>query len=69
MQGKVTLTDKEQKRAMVLGEMDRGAVRGREAAAILGMSLRHLRRITAAYREQGVAGLAHGIEVGNRSTP
>ena len=58
--GKVTLTEKEQKRAMVLSEVDRGEVRGREAAAILGMSLRHLRRVTAVYREQGVAGLAHG---------
>lgn len=27
---------------------------------MLGMSLRHLRRIKAAYRERGVAGLAHG---------
>ena len=60
MQGMVTLNRKEQKRAMVLNEVDRGVVRGREAAAILGMSLRHLRRMMAAYREQGVAGLAHG---------
>ena len=60
MQGKVTLSEKEQKRAMVISEVDRGVMRGREAAAILEVSLRHLRRMMAAYRKQGVAGLAHG---------
>ena len=60
MQGRVTLSKKEQKRVMVIGEVDRGVVRGREAAAILEVSLRHLRRMMAAYRKEGVAALAHG---------
>ena len=32
----------------------------REAAEVLGLSLRHVRRILAAYRKEGAAGLAHG---------
>jgi transposase len=60
MQEKVTLNRKEQKRAMVMSEVDRGVVRGREAAAMLEVSLRHLRRMMAAYRREGVAALAHG---------
>lgn len=59
MQGKVTLTKEEQKRVMVVSEVGRG-MRGREAAVVLGISLRQLRRLTAAYRERGIAALAHG---------
>lgn len=33
---------------------------GREAAEVLGLSLRHVRRILAAYRKEGAAALAHG---------
>jgi len=60
MQGMVTLSKKEQKRAMVIGEVDRGEVRGREGAEVLGISLRHLRRLMAAYRKEGVVALVHG---------
>jgi transposase len=60
MQEKVTLNRKEQKRAMVINEMEKGKLRGKEAAVILEISLRQLRRMTAAYREVGVAALAHG---------
>jgi transposase len=60
MQERVTLTRQEQKRVMVIGEVDRGMLRGREGAAVLGISVRHLRRLMAAYRRDGVGGLAHG---------
>jgi transposase len=60
MEGMVTVSKKEQKRAMVIGEVEKGEVGGREAAAVLGISVRHLRRIMATYREEGVAALAHG---------
>jgi len=33
---------------------------GREASEVLGFSLRHVRRLLAAYREEGAAALAHG---------
>ena len=33
---------------------------GREAVEVLGLSLRHVRRLLAAYRKEGAAALAHG---------
>ena len=60
MKEKVTLNRKEQKRVMVLNEVEAGRLKGREAAVLLGLSLRQVRRLLAAYRERGAAGLAHG---------
>ena len=40
-------------------------MKAREAAEMLGLSLRQVRRLVAAYREEGAAGLAHG----NRGRP
>jgi len=60
MEGKVTLNKKEQKKLMVISEVERGEVGGREGAVLLGISLRHLRRLMAAYRQKGVMALAHG---------
>ena len=60
MKEKVTLNRKEQKRAMVLNKVEAGQLKAREAAEVLGLSLRQVRRLLAAYREKGVAGLAHG---------
>ena len=56
----VTLTVKEQKRLKVLVELDAKRVTGREAADVLGVSLRHVWRLLAVFREEGAAGLAHG---------
>jgi len=56
----VTLTVKEQARLKVITEMDAGRVKGRQAAAVLRLSVRHVRRLLAGYREQGAAALAHG---------
>ena len=60
MQGMVTLSRKEQTRLMVIDEMGRGEVRGRDGAVVLGVSLRHMRRMVAAYRREGVGALTHG---------
>jgi len=60
MKEMVTLNRKEQKRLMVLNQVEVGWMRGREAAEVLGFSLRHVRRILAAYRKDGAAALAHG---------
>jgi transposase len=57
---KVTLNNKEQKRLMVLNEVQAGRLTGTAAAALLGLSLRQTRRLLAAYRRNGAAGLAHG---------
>jgi len=51
---------KEQQRAMVLNEVERGGLTGEEAARLTGLSVRQVRRLLAAYRKEGVAALAHG---------
>ena len=60
MKERVTLNKKEQKRLMVLNQIERGVMTAREAAEVLGLSLRHVRRILAAYRKEGAQALAHG---------
>jgi len=57
---KVTLNNKEQKRLLVLNEVLAGRITGKIAAGVLGLSLRHTRRLIAAYRQKGASGLAHG---------
>jgi transposase len=60
MKEKVTLNKQEQSRLMVLNGIEIGRITAREAAEVLGLSLRHVRRILAAYRREGAAALAHG---------
>jgi transposase len=60
MRERVTLTKREQDRLMVLNWMEIGRIIAREAGEVLGLSLRHVRRILAAYRKEGAAALAHG---------
>jgi len=54
------LNRREQKRLVVLNQMEKGKMIGREAAEVLGLYLRHVRRILAVYRKEGAAALAHG---------
>ena len=56
----VTLNRKEQRRLVVLNEVETSKMIGREAAEVIGLSLRHVRRLLAAYRKEGAAALAHG---------
>ena len=60
MKEEVTLNRKEQKRLLVMNELERGEITGNKAADIVGMSLRHVKRLRAAYRRDGAAALAHG---------
>ena len=60
MEELVTLNKKEQKRLMVLNQVEMGKIIGREASEILGPSLRHVRRLSAAYRKEGARALADG---------
>jgi len=60
MEGLVTLSQEEQKRLMVLNHVEKGKMRGGEASQVLGISLRHTRRLLAAYRKEGARALAHG---------
>jgi len=60
MKEMVILNKKEQRRLVVLNQAETGKMTGREAAEVLGLSLRQVRRILAAYRKEGAAALAHG---------
>ena len=54
------MTQKEQTRLQVLNSVLADQVPVCQAAEVLGVSERHLRRILAAYRKEGAAALAHG---------
>ena len=60
MEGKVTLSKKEQNRVAVLIEVEKGVMTGKQAAVVMNISLRHARRLLAAYRKEGIAAVAHG---------
>jgi transposase len=63
MKEKVTLNIKEQKRLIVLNKVELGEVTIGEAAEVLDLSIRHVRRTIAGYRKGGAAALAHGNRV------
>ena len=54
------MTPKEQMRVQVLNSLLAEQIALDQAAELMGVSTRHARRITAAYREEGAAALAHG---------
>jgi transposase len=56
----VSLSAKEQQRVMVLNQVQRGELTGSQAAELMSLSLRQVRRLLAGYRSEGVAALAHG---------
>jgi len=60
MKEMVTLNRKEQNRLMGSNEVGVGRMTGMEASQLLSLSLRHVRRLLAAYRKEGAAALAHG---------
>jgi transposase len=60
MKETVTLNNKEQKRLMVLNQMEAGRCKGQEAADLLDLSLRQIKRLVSAYRKEGASAVAHG---------
>ena len=58
--GTITLTHEEQRRVKVLTEVREGRLLAQEAARLLSLSVRHCRRLLAAFRRDGPAALAHG---------
>ena len=54
------MTPKEQTRLQVLNSLLAEQIALDQAAELMGVSTRHARRITTAYREEGAAALAHG---------
>jgi transposase len=60
MNTQVTLTMKEQHKLKIVVDYEAGKVHAQRAAELLGISKRQFRRLVAAYRQRGVAALAHG---------
>jgi transposase len=60
MENKVTLTMKEQHKLKMVIDYEAGKVRAQRAAELLGITKRQFRRLVAAYRQRGIAALAHG---------
>ena len=54
------MNKKEQKRLMVLNKLERREMRIAEAAQLLSLSVRHVKRLRASYYEGGAVALAHG---------
>jgi transposase len=54
------MADKAQRRVVVLHEVAQGQLGTAEAAALLGVTARQVRRLAAAYRRAGAAALRHG---------
>src|SRR6266851_134297 len=65
MRDRIVLNRAEQRRVSVLNHLDSGALVNREAAQLLGISVRQVQRLHRAFSQHGVAGLAHG----NRGRP
>jgi len=57
---KVTLNRKEQNRLQVLNEVNLKQISIGQAAVLMGVSLRHAKRLLAKYRKEGARALAHG---------
>lgn len=56
----ITLTHRAQQQLIVLHALDRGELRMAEAADLLGLSIRQVRRLRRAYRRRGPKALVHG---------
>lgn len=54
------MNEEEQRRILVLNEVNGGRLTAGGAAELLGLSERHVRRKLAAYREEGAGAIAHG---------
>jgi hypothetical protein len=59
----ITLNTQEQKRAMVLNRIQAGQLSVAQAAGVLDLSARHVRRILAAYEKEGPPLSPMGTEV------
>jgi transposase len=60
MRETITMTSREQRRAWVLIRLLEGSLQRAEAAPLLGLSERQVRRLAAAFERVGPAALVHG---------
>ncbi len=56
----ITLNRKEQQRVMVLNRMESRELTAAQAKELMGLSVRQVRRLLAAYRRERVGAIAHG---------
>ena len=56
----ITLNRKDQQRVMVLNGMEKRELTAGQAGELMGLSVRQVRRLVAAYRREGVGAIAHG---------
>ena len=71
MDANIIMSRKETRYAEVLPQVISGSLSRKEAAELLSISLRHLRRLEERFEDGGIAGLAHQSrgEPGNRKLP
>ena len=69
--GRTAMSEREMRRAAVLGKVGAGEWTVVEAAERMELSYRQSKRLWRRYREQGAAGLVHGSagRASNRATP
>jgi transposase len=60
MREEVTLNKKEQRRLIILNKLEKGEIKNNEAAELLCLSERHIKRLRSAYRAKAAEALAHG---------
>ena len=60
MNTQVILTMREQHKLKLVIDYEAGKIRAQRAAELLGISKRQFRRMVAAYRQRGIAAMAHG---------
>src|SRR5688500_9615012 len=60
MKETVTLNSEEQRRLLILNQVERGVVSVVEAAERMGVSVRQVPRLRAAYPVEGAAAVVHG---------
>ena len=56
----ITLNRKEQQRIIVLNRVESRELTAAQAGELMGLSVRQVRRLLAAYRREGVVAIAHG---------
>ena len=59
MSGQITMNEKEQERIEVLERLVRKEIKSAEAAKLLGVTKRQVRRQKRRYQQEGVKGLIH----------
>ncbi len=60
MKDKIVLNSAEQRRLLVLNQLEAGVLSAAQAGQLLGLAQRQLRRLRAGYRQEGASALAHG---------